>query len=43
MFNVLITGLTSLLTDIFTEMVYPLLPLYLTTALGGQPCYRRYY
>ncbi|QGP93922.1 Multidrug resistance protein MdtH [Neomoorella glycerini] len=37
MFNVLITGLTSLLTDISTEMVYPLLPLYLTTALGASP------
>lgn len=37
MFNVLITGLTSLLTDISTEMVYPLLPLYLSTALGASP------
>ncbi|MGI9863109.1 MFS transporter [Moorella naiadis] len=37
MFNVLITGLTSLLTDISTEMVYPLLPLYLTAALGASP------
>ncbi|MBE3581216.1 MAG: MFS transporter [Thermoanaerobacteraceae bacterium] len=37
MFNVLITGLTSLLTDISTEMVYPLLPLYLTASLGASP------
>ncbi len=36
MFNIIITGLVSLLTDISTEMVYPLIPLYLAT-LGAQP------
>ena len=30
-------GLTSLLTDVSTEMVYPLLPLFLTTKLGATP------
>jgi MFS family permease len=38
MFNVIILGLTSLLTDISTEMVYPLLPLFLTSArIGATP------
>ncbi len=37
MFNIIITGLTSFLTDISTEMVYPLLPLFLTTRLGATP------
>lgn len=37
MFNVIILGLTSFLTDISSEMVYPLLPLYLTTRLGASP------
>ncbi len=36
MFNIILTGLVSLLTDISTEMVYPLIPLYLAT-LGAQP------
>ncbi|MGQ9678347.1 MAG: MFS transporter [bacterium] len=36
MFNVIVTGLTSLLTDISSEMVYPLIPIYLAT-LGAQP------
>jgi len=36
MFNVVITGIASLLTDISTEMVYPLIPLYLA-ALGAPP------
>jgi len=36
LFNILITGITSLLTDISTEMVYPLIPLYLAS-LGAQP------
>jgi MFS family permease len=36
MFNVIITGIASLLTDMATEMVYPLIPLYLT-ALGAPP------
>ncbi|AYO31238.1 MFS transporter [Biomaibacter acetigenes] len=37
MFNIIILGLTSLLTDISTEMVYPLLPVFLTTKLGATP------
>ncbi|MGE5592730.1 MAG: MFS transporter [Betaproteobacteria bacterium] len=37
MFNVIILGVVSLLTDISTEMVYPLLPLFLTTRLGATP------
>ncbi|MBE3577329.1 MAG: MFS transporter [Limnochordales bacterium] len=37
MFNIIIAGLTSLLTDISTEMIYPLLPLFLTTTLGATP------
>jgi hypothetical protein len=35
--NVLILGLVSLFTDISSEMIYPLLPLFLTTVLGGGP------
>jgi len=37
MFNIIILGLTSFLTDVSSEMVYPLLPLYLTTRLGASP------
>lgn len=37
MLNVIILGLTSFLTDVSSEMVYPLLPLYLTTRLGASP------
>ena len=38
MFNVIILGIASFLTDISTEMVYPLLPLYLTSArIGASP------
>lgn len=37
MFNVIIVGITSLLTDISTEMVYPLLAIFLNTALGASP------
>jgi MFS family permease len=36
MFNVIITGIASLLTDASTEMTYPLIPLYLS-ALGAPP------
>ncbi len=36
MFNTIITGITSLLTDISSEMVYPLVPLFLA-ALGAPP------
>ncbi len=35
--NIIILGLTSLLTDISTEMVYPLLPVFLTQTLGASP------
>ena len=35
--TVILLGLVSLLTDISSEMVYPLLSLYLTTALGATP------
>ena len=37
MFNILILGLVSFLTDVSSEMVYPLVPLYLTTRLGAGP------
>ncbi len=38
MFNILILGIASFLTDVSTEMVYPLLPLYLTSArIGATP------
>ncbi len=35
--NIVIFGLVSFFTDIGTEMVYPILPLYLTTVLGASP------
>lgn len=38
MFNIVILGIASFLTDISSEMVYPLLPLYLTSArIGATP------
>ncbi|MGE5138727.1 MAG: MFS transporter, partial [Rudaea sp.] len=37
MVNVIILGLASFLTDVSSEMVYPLLPLFLTSALGATP------
>ena len=37
LFNILILGLVSFLTDVSSEMVYPLVPLYLTTRLGAGP------
>lgn len=37
MFNVIILGIASLLTDISTEMVYPLIPFFLTVKLGAGP------
>ncbi|HQK58592.1 MAG TPA: MFS transporter [Candidatus Pacearchaeota archaeon] len=33
--NVIILGLVSLFTDLSSQMVFPLLPLYITTVLGG--------
>ncbi len=35
--NIIILGLVSFFTDISTEMVYPILPLYLTSVLGASP------
>lgn len=37
MFNIILLGITSLLTDISSEMVYPLLPVYLVSVLGASP------
>ena len=37
MFNIIILGITSLLTDISSEMVYPILPVYIVTVLGASP------
>ena len=35
--NIVLLGLVSLFIDMSTEMVYPLVPLYLTAALGASP------
>lgn len=35
--NVILLGLVSCFADISSEMVYPLIPLYLTTAFGATP------
>lgn len=35
--NVLVLGVVSFLTDVSSEMIYPLLPLFLTTVLGAGP------
>ena len=37
MFNVIILGLTSFFTDVASEMVYPLIPFFLTSVLGASP------
>ena len=37
MLNIFFIGLVSFFTDISTEMVYPLIPLYLTGAFGATP------
>lgn len=37
MYNIILLGITSLLTDISSEMVYPILPLFLVTTLGASP------
>ena len=37
--NVLILGLVSFLTDVSSEMIYPLLPLFLTSVLGAGPAF----
>lgn len=33
--NVVVAGLVSLLTDISSEMIYPILPLYIMNVLGA--------
>jgi len=35
--NIVLLGLVSFFTDISTEMVYPILPLYLSTIMGATP------
>lgn len=37
MLNIIFIGLVSFFVDISTEMVYPLIPLYLTSAFGATP------
>jgi len=37
--NVLILGFVSFLTDVSSEMIYPLLPLFVTTVLGAGPAF----
>jgi MFS family permease len=37
MFNIILLGITSLLTDISSEMVYPILPVFLVKQLGVGP------
>ena len=37
--NVLILGFISLLTDVSSEMIYPLLPVFLTAVLGAGPAF----
>ena len=37
MLNIILLGITSLLTDISSEMVYPILPIYLITRLSASP------
>ena len=37
MSNVVLLGLVSLFTDISTQMIYPIIPLYLSMVLGAGP------
>ena len=37
MFNIILLGITSLLTDISSEMIYPVLPIFLVNTLGASP------
>jgi len=37
MLNIIFLGLVSFFTDVSTEMVYPLIPLYLVSAFGATP------
>ena len=36
--NIFILGLVSLFTDLSSQMVFPLIPLFLTTVLGTGAC-----
>lgn len=35
--NIILLGIVSFLTDVSTEMIYPLIPLFLTSTLGAPP------
>ena len=37
MFNLVMLGLVSFFADVSSEMVYPLIPLYLSSAFGATP------
>lgn len=37
MLNIILLGITSLLTDISSEMIYPILPVFLVNYLGASP------
>ena len=37
MTNIILLGLVSFFSDFSSEMVYPLIPLFLTTVLGATP------
>jgi MFS family permease len=37
--NVIVLGLVSFFTDVSSEMIYPLLPLFLTSTLGAGPAF----
>ncbi len=37
--NVVVLGFVSMLTDVSSEMIYPLLPLFLTSVLGAGPAF----
>ena len=37
MWNVFLLGLVSFFADISAEMVYPIIPLYLTSVFGATP------
>ena len=37
MWNVILLGLVSFFSDISAEMVYPIIPLYLTSTFGATP------
>ncbi|MGE5653898.1 MAG: MFS transporter [Bacillota bacterium] len=37
MYNIIILGLVSMFNDISTEMIYPLMPIFITSVLGASP------